>query len=135
AYFTGDRVARWSKRWGTVAVVRGGQILMAAGFAAIALAQNLWSLLAFCAAFGFGFGILNVAQNLLILEGSSGPWRRRFFSGLHGMYAFASLLAPLICAAIFRMHRDWRFGFVVFAALVSISVITSFFAPNEKSHV
>jgi MFS transporter, FHS family, glucose/mannose:H+ symporter len=132
AYFTGDRVAQWSKRWGTLVVVRSGQILMAVGFAAIALAQNLPTLLIFCAAFGFGFGILNVAQNLLVLEGALGPWRRRFFSGLHGMYAFASLLAPLICAAIFRSGRDWRFGFVIFAGLVSISIIVSLFAKNHR---
>lgn len=132
AYFTGDRVARWSARWGTLAVVRGGQILMAVGFATITLAHNLYTLLIFCALFGLGFGVLNVAQNLLILEGASGPWRRRFFSGLHGMYAFASLLAPLICAKIFREQKDWRFGFIVFACLVSISLITSFSAKNHK---
>ncbi len=132
AYFTGVRVAHWAHRFGTINVLRMGQVSMGFGFAAIATAHSLPTLLIFCAAFGSGFGLINVAQNFLILESASGALRRRLFSGLHGMYAFASLIAPLICAELFRGGRDWRFGFIAFASTLIIAFGLSFIAKNHK---
>jgi fucose permease len=132
AYVTGDRVAHWSRRFGTLNVLRLGQILMVIGFAAIPLAHQLMPLLMYCAIFGLGFGVLNVAQNLLILEASFGALQRRLFSGLHGMYAFSSLVAPLICAHFFRAGQSWRSAFLLFAALASVAFFVSLVARNHK---
>jgi len=47
------------------------------------------------------------------------------------MYAFASLLAPLICAEVFRERRDWRFGFLIFSVLSLAAFVVSLFAKNK----
>lgn len=131
AYFSGRVVPELSRRMGLMNTVRLGQILMAIGFASISLAQGLTTLILTCALFGYGFGIINVAQNLLVIDGAQGKWRRQLFSGLHGMYAFSSLIAPLVIAQLFRMNHGWREVYLGFASVVSISFVSSFFAKTQ----
>ncbi len=124
-FIMGRLVPRYVVRWGVVPVVRLGQLFMGCGFASLALANSLSTLIATAGLFGVGFGILNVAQNLLLLEGATGSIRRRLFSGLHGMYAASSLISPLVAAFLFRQGVGWRTAFVGFAAVTLVSFIYS----------
>jgi MFS transporter, FHS family, glucose/mannose:H+ symporter len=131
AFFSGRIVPKLVQKLGLMNVMRLGQVLMGLGFASISLAKSLPMLILTCALFGYGFGLINVAQNLLIIEGSSGDLRRRLFSGLHGMYAFASLISPLVAATLFQLNIGWREAYVGFACVVSLSFISTFFAKGS----
>src|SRR6185312_6119329 len=123
----GSVVARSAQRFGDLVVLRAGQLLMAGGFAVLAFVHTFWQMIAACTVFGLGFGVLNVAQNLLVLDATPSTTsldsRRRLLSGLHATYAFSSVLAPLLAARIFHIGGSWREGFLLCAAFVS----TSFF--------
>lgn len=133
AFVAAQVVPFMASRFSLLNVIRMALVTMGVGFYFIAYAHSLSVLLLFCVIFGLGFGVLNVAQNLLILEGSSLYLRRRLFSGLHGMYAFSSLIAPLIAAQLFQLQINWRVAFMGFASIVIVSLIVSFFARSEKS--
>ena len=47
---------------------------------------------------GFSFGVMGVAQNLLIAENTDGLQQTRALSGLHSVYGFSSLIAPLLAS-------------------------------------
>lgn len=133
AFFTAWIVPSLVRNFSLLMVIRMGLLVMGLGFALVSMASNFMMLLLSCVIFGFGFGVLNVAQNLLILEGASSALRRRLFSGLHGMYAFASLVAPLVAAQLFRMQITWRTAFMGFASVVVVSLVVSLFVKQDKS--
>jgi fucose permease len=92
-------------------------LAMTVGFAAMSRSPSLTIMLPFCALLGWGYGALNLAQNLMISEASAPHRRRRLFSGLHSMYAFASLLAPLIASLFRDLGQGWRECFFTLALL------------------
>lgn len=132
AFFSGRAVPDIIRRWGLLNTIRLGQILMGLGFASISLAQNLTTLMLTCALFGYGFGLINVAQNLLIFDATYGDMRRRLLSGLHGMYAFSSLVSPLVAAQLFEAKIGWRQAFVGFASVGFLSFASTFFAKAQS---
>jgi len=132
-FFVGRLVPQAVTQFSLMNVVRGGQLIMGLGFASISMAHSLFTLISASAFFGVGFGILNVAQNLLILEGAKGHLRRQIFSGLHGMYAISSLISPLLAAALFKFDVSWRQAFVGFAGIVLLSFISSFSVRKNES--
>lgn len=139
AFFSGRVVPALAQKIGVVNVLRLGQILMGVGFGLIAFSNSLSILILTCAIFGYGFGLINVVQNLLILHGSSGALRRRLLSGLHGMYAFAALISPLLVAYLFQFNISWREAFVGFALFVVVCFVSTFFVESqsiklEKNH-
>jgi MFS family permease len=99
---------RW--QWGSL-------LVMAAGVAVTALAGGLTLLLFGCALFGLGGGGLMVTQNLLASEGVPPAYRQRALNGLHAMYGLASLLAPLVVAALASAGLGWRECLWLLAAL------------------
>lgn len=84
----------------------------AVGYIAIALSHDFFIVLAACALFGLAFGIWNVGQNLLIVEGCAPEFRRRAFNGLHSMYGLAALLAPIVASGFRWVGFDWRQSFL-----------------------
>ena len=110
-------------KMGTLWTLRGGLLLLAGGFAAIGMAFNFASFLLFCAVFGFGLGVVNVAQNVAIQEGAKPEHRRRLFSGLHSMYAFSSVIAPLVVGPMVKWGMGWRFSFFVFAGVGLLALV------------
>lgn len=133
AYFSGRVVPDLTHRMGLMNVVRLGQILMAVGFASISFSQGLISLVLTCAVFGYGFGLLNVAQNLMIVDGAQGRIRRRLFSGLHAMYAFSSLIAPLVAAQLYRFNIRWQQAYLGLSVVALIGFVASFFAQAKDA--
>ncbi len=132
AFLSGLLVPTLARRVGLIRLLRLGQILMGLGFGLITLAHSLSTLILTCAIFGCGFGLINVTQNLLIIGSSTGELRRRLLSGLHGMYAFASLIAPLIVAHLFRIKILWREAYVGFALFVVASLVSTFFIESKN---
>ncbi|MEQ1665202.1 MAG: MFS transporter [Bdellovibrionales bacterium] len=132
AFFMGVLVPRLLNVLSLLNVLRIGQVLMGVGFAAISLSSNLTELIITCVVFGVGFGLINVTQNLLILEAASESKRRRLLSGLHGMYAISSLVAPLIAALLFKNHIGWRTAFFWFSLLGFASFISTFFVKYKS---
>lgn len=114
-------------------LLRLGHLSMGVGFVGLASMQGLYSMIAAAAVFGIGFGTVNVAQNILILEGSPVGLRRRLLSGLHSVYAFASLFSPLVVATLFELQFDWREGFLVLAAVPLFAFFYSFFCREQES--
>jgi len=134
AFFSGRVVPTLVNRFGLMNVIRAGLVLMGLGFVAVSRASDFISMIVTCFIFGYGFGLLNVAQNLMIIRGASDVgWRRRLLSGLHGMYAFSSILAPLGAAYFFNNQISWRWAFVFFAAFSLISLASTFFVKNLRS--
>ncbi len=108
-------------------------VIVALGFAAISRANNLSTLLMCCAFFGFGYGSINLAQNLIVVEASPIHLRRQIFSGLHSMYGLAALVAPLVSSLFRWMEWGWRQGFFSLACLALILPFVSLFfkAPRR----
>jgi FHS family glucose/mannose:H+ symporter-like MFS transporter len=123
------------RRMGLNNTFRLSQFVTGAGFASMAFAETFGVLLFSCAIFGFGFGSLNITQNLFVMEGASLTARRRLISGLHSMYAFSSLIAPLLASVCFRYQLTWRQAYLYFGISVLISVLISFVNKVEKVHI
>lgn len=100
-------------------------VIAAAGFAAISVSVQLPLLLLSCALFGWGYGAINLAQNLMVYESAPVHLRRRLFSGLHGMYGLAALLAPLIASLFRSFGFSWRQCFAVLALLPALLFLVS----------
>ena len=138
AFVSGSIVARSVQRFGDLIVLRVGQLTMAGGFAILSQVHTFWQMIAACTVFGLGFGVLNVAQNLLVLDAthstSNADSRRRLLSGLHATYAFSSILAPLFAAHIFHIGGTWRQGFLLCSVFVLTSVFVSFWPRSSSIH-
>ncbi|MGE0528958.1 MAG: sugar MFS transporter [Bdellovibrionales bacterium] len=103
------------RRYSSVTLVLVSCFGFGLGFGAIAISDGVpWMLLA-CAFFGWALGVLAVAQNVLVVEHSQGELRRRLLTGLHGMYAVASLGAPLLATVLRSQGLGWREAFLLFA--------------------
>ena len=126
AFFSGRSVPKLVHNLGLIQVLRIGLVVMGVGFASISLASGLSSLIFTAAIFGWGFGIINVVQNLLLITAADGDMRRRLLSGLHGMYAFASLVSPLVAAQLFTMNVSWRWAFVGFSGITAAVFMATF---------
>ncbi|MFK8137029.1 MAG: sugar MFS transporter [Bdellovibrionales bacterium] len=57
---------------------------------------------------GLGFGGMGVCQNVLVTEASPVEHQRKLFGGLHSMYAFAALMAPVLVTYFFTRGVYWR---------------------------
>lgn len=127
AFITGLCVPRLIRKLGLLNSVRTGLFILSLGFAAISVASDLFTLVMASATFGAGFGIINVAQNILVLESVKGVLRRRLLSGLHGMYALAALTAPVVAAFFFDSSISWKKAFLWMSLVGCAALIYSFF--------
>ncbi len=87
-------------------------LVFGAGFMAISMVESFFWLVVSCAFFGWGFGVLNVSQNVLVCEAASARLRRRYLNGLHAMYGLSALLAPLLASMLRAVGMDWRACFM-----------------------
>lgn len=112
-------------------LMAASSVFVGLGFAGIALSPKFGWLMVGCMVFGWAYGALNLAQNVMVFEGSSPVRRRQLFSGLHSMYGLASLLAPLMASAFLDTGLSWRQAFLimgVFPALTPL-LLKSFHTP------
>lgn len=111
---------RFVTRFSSVNLMRFSSVLVFSGFALISRSQEYTILLLSCAIFGTGYGGMNVVQNIMIVEASRHEMRRRLFSGLHAMYGFAALFAPLIASLVRWLGWNWRDGFFLLSILALV---------------
>lgn len=102
------------------------QLLIGIGCLGFSVSFALSTLLISAVVFGLGFGFINVGQNLLILEGAALHRRRQLFSGLHSVYALASLCAPIAVGVLVATGFDWRESFRLFTALCAMGFFACF---------
>lgn len=111
----------------------GSSLILAIGFGLIAKIHAFSLLLVACALFGFGYGALNLAQNVIIFEAGKPHLRRRLFAGLHSMYGLAALVAPIVASLFRHFGFSWRECFFILAATPLLAVAVSFeLRPKTK---
>ena len=117
---------RLLKRFSTHGLLLFGSIIFGVGFGLVSRSSTLWQLSASCAVLGWGFGTLNVTQNVLVCEVSTAQTRRRWLSGLHSMYGISALVAPLLATFARELGFTWRDVFLGLAILpISVAVLGS----------
>jgi MFS transporter, FHS family, glucose/mannose:H+ symporter len=114
-------------------LVRIGHLLMLLGFVWISKSHSIVALISASGLFGVGYGIINLTQNILIIEGSAPALRRRLLSGLHSVYALASLVAPVVISFCFEFGIEWRQAFVIFSVFPLGAIVMTFFAKNKAA--
>ena len=121
---------KWLNRWGVMGSLRRYLLLLGAGCVTIAIANRIEVVWLGIAMLGASFGGLAVAQNLLVIHGSSPQRRTQAISGLHLMYGVASLLAPIAVSISYLFELKWNSAFYI-AALVPFGVFL--WSLREKS--
>lgn len=130
AFLVSFMTKSWAERFGSLWCIRIGLLLMGLGYIFIGKSEGFGWLLISTTFFGFGFGLISVAQNLSIQENSSETIRRRLFSGLHGMYGFSSLMAPVVASALFSFGVIWRHAFLWMALVPWIVFLATLSRPS-----
>lgn len=131
AYMT---TAIWLPRLGAVASTRFAMILMGVGTFGIGLGgdyHNFNTSLIFGSLAGFGFGITGITMNIMVDTGAPLEHKRRYLSGLHGVYGLSSLLAPQLLSLFFYLNQTWitYFKFLVIPCLIVLGY--SFFTHDS----
>lgn len=101
----------------TLQLMGASSVFVGLGYASISFSPKFGWLMVSCMVFGFSYGALNLAQNVMVFEGSSPLRRRQMFNGLHAMYGLASLAAPLLASVFIENGFSWRQSFLVMAVL------------------
>lgn len=133
AFLSGLWVANIIHRTGPIYLIRLGLLVMTLAYALFSLHQPYLWLLVQSAVFGFGFGILSVAQNVTIGMAASPDSRRQLFSGLHAMYGLSSLLAPVVAQWGFALGWSWRSIFLIATALPVVVLVVGFLIRQKSS--
>jgi fucose permease len=116
------------------------QALSCIGLGCAGIISDGFSLLLISAIlFGMGNGGLGTTLNLTVADASPPAIRRKTLSGLHAMYGFASLFAPLLFATAFHHHIAWPSYFTGLTALPLALIAWSYrpglpngAPPNER---
>lgn len=132
--FLGSYLVRFLlKKFNRVPTLQMALLLMSLGLAGMGFAGSFYWLLFFSGLFGLSMGLLGVVQNILVTVGSIPSKRQRMLSGLHAFYGIASLLAPLLGAAIMNLaNTSWRSVFWCVALVPSGLFIAAFFNKKEE---
>jgi FHS family glucose/mannose:H+ symporter-like MFS transporter len=110
----------WIERYGPILTIRIGLLIMTGAYFLFSLPQTFNFLLLETVLFGFGFGLVSVAQNIAISAAAHPDFRRQLLSGLHAMYGLASLLSPLLAQVLFFYEYTWR---EIFAVAVTVPIV------------
>lgn len=114
-------------RWSRVRTLQFSLVLMALGLIGMGSVSDFAWLLFFAAIFGASLGIVGVVQNVLVSVGSKPERRQQMLAGLHSNYGLASVLAPLVVAAVSSWLGSWRYVFYVVSAVPVSLLIGSLF--------
>lgn len=111
-------------------ILQGACLGMTVALIGLSLAPNFYVFLALSVLFGVNSGIIGLIPNVLVPLGSSPEKKQQLLSGLHAMYGIASLLAPMMVAAVSLLSGSWRHTF----ALAAIAPLGLFIYSFHKSH-
>lgn len=116
--------------WGALQTLRMSFVILILGQIMIAAAPTYLLLLVGVCFMGLSLGLMGVIQNTLIVqEIPHGPLKNRMLSGLHSMYAGASLVAPLLVNLIAVLSFSlaiWRSVFLAGALLALLVLVLSY---------
>ncbi len=85
--------------------------------------------------FGLSFGIMGVAQNVMVIEASPVSDVQKWQSGLQSMYGLASLTAPLLVSLMHAFGYQWKISFLVASVLTGILLLGTFFGKEKKHEI
>lgn len=108
--------------------------LLFLGGVVISVSRSFNVLLGGAALLGVGFGLMGALQSVLVTIGSTSHRRQQFVTGLHAMYGFASLLAPIMVATLMKFYNQWRIVFAVAACFPLIVIGYTFFIDQALFH-
>jgi MFS transporter, FHS family, glucose/mannose:H+ symporter len=131
SFLMGRWVPLFLNRMSVLNLMRIGHLSMAIGMFSLSWITSFFTMILSAAVFGIGFGIVNVAQNILILDGATPAAKRQLLSGLHSFYALASLFAPLLISMMVGEGIDWRRGLLFFSAVPLLALLYSLFCENQ----
>lgn len=120
------------RRMKRVTALQISMLLFACGLLLMGSAPKFWLLLVGAALFGYSVGLMAVMQNILVSLGSSKERQPQIISGLHAMYGFASLLAPLLVATA-GAYFGWRSSFYIAAFIPFSLLIYTFFQDRSDA--
>lgn len=126
----------WLPRLGAVVATRVAMILMGVGTYGIGLGgdyHNFKISLIFGAIAGFGFGITGITMNLMVDTGAPSQHKRRYLSGLHGVYGLASLAAPQLLNLFHYLNSDW-IHFFKYLLIPCAAVFAYSFMTHDSHH-
>lgn len=114
-------------------------LIMSAALFLMGFFSNFIFFIGAASLFGIGMGILGVSQNILVTLGSSIQRRKQYLSGLHCMYGFASLLAPLLVTWLYGASKHWQSSIYFCAVLCFLLPCIGFVFfrkefPNQNHH-
>jgi MFS family permease len=124
---------RFIQRRSSVHLLAVASLLMSLGFMGVAFSPNYGLILFGSAVLGFGMGLMNLAQNLIVVEASPPHQRRRWMNGLHSMYGIAALWAPFIATFFRGQGLSWRHCFFALGFLPLALAGVSARAPAAKA--
>lgn len=107
SYLSRHFLARWNHQY----LLDFALALMTFSLWGFALSPNFTCVLAASMVLGASIGLMGVAQNVLATKGTTPQRRRHVISGLHAMYGFSSLVAPLTVAGVGLFFPSWRASF------------------------
>ncbi len=87
--------------------------------------------------FGFGLGVTSVFEHVAIQKAADENSRRKWLSGLHAIYAFASVVAPFLIHWALENNYSWRdtlFAFSLVGVAVVCFLFVVMFLYSKKDH-
>lgn len=129
SYFARNLLRRYDRR----SILQYACLGLTISLLALALAPNFYIFLFFSIIFGLNSGIIGLVPNVLVPLGSSPEKKQQLLSGLHAMYGIASLIAPMLVAAISFITGSWRHTFAV-TALAPFSLFIYSFHKSHNTH-
>lgn len=122
------------KRYGALTTLRIAVLFMFLSQLLFAFAPSFGLLLASTVVFGGSLGVMGVMQNLMIVQAlPAGALKNKVLAGLHGTYAGASLLAPLIVNLVVFVEMPfpiWRTCFAITALFGIVILALTFRGPD-----
>ncbi len=124
----------WLPRLKALNGARTGQFVLGISSAMLAISGQTMSLpllLISSCVMGIGVGLTSSTMNLLVIKGTLPDVRRKYLSGLHAVYGFSSLMAPLILSGFLLLGMSW-IAFFYFTAVVCFVVLLSSFSSRAS---
>ena len=122
------------RRYDRLSVLRGGATGLMLSMWGMAASTYFPAFLFFSFMFGLSLGVLGLVPNILVAMGSSSERKQRMLSGLHTMYGMASLLAPLLAAAMEHFTGNWRWTFVAGSLAPMLLILYTLHASHKSLH-
>ncbi len=136
-FFGGLSSPLWIKKWGRVGTLRVTLLMNAIALLGFSFSPSFFTLICFDFMFGMSVGVMGVVQNALVVTHSPVHLRNRILSGLHSMYALASLVAPLIVNGVVLLGANsvWRLSFQIGAGFGVVILFFSLFNIHDNPEI